>query len=102
VKAGSDTLINVIRNKEHPVKTLTESDLEMMIGEGCHNLQLQTVTMETVSALIMKTLSNNNICIVFNCRQMALTLYFSRKFFFPQMEALFEHSDGCTKQEGCA
>ncbi len=39
-KAGMDALINIICNKGHSVKTLTDSDLEMMVGEEYHKLWL--------------------------------------------------------------
>jgi hypothetical protein len=79
-KAGLDALIDVICNGGHSVKTLTESDLNVMIGLGYHNLRLQAETMETAHALFMKNNSNSNNCLVFNCQQMASTRYFSGIF----------------------
>jgi hypothetical protein len=51
-KAGLSALIGIIRNVGHSVKTLTESDLEMMVGEGCCNLWMRTGTVENAHATV--------------------------------------------------
>ena len=49
-KVRLGALINVIHGEAHSVKTLTESDLEMMDGDGYHNLWMQTGTLEAARA----------------------------------------------------
>ena len=66
-KAGFTALIDVIHNEEHSIKTLTETDLERMVGENYRNLQMRTGNVETAHALIVKNSSNDNICLVFSC-----------------------------------
>jgi hypothetical protein len=76
-KDGFTALIDIICNKEHSIKTLTESDLERMVGEKYRNLRIRTGNVETAHALIVKNSFNDNICLVFSCFQMASTNHYA-------------------------
>ena len=76
-KAGFTALIDVIHNEEHSIKTLTETDLERMVGENYRNLRMQTGNVETAHTLIAKNYSNDNICLIFSCFQMASTNHYA-------------------------
>ena len=82
-KAELSALISVICDGGHSVKTLMESDLEMMVGEGYHNLRMRRMgTMETAHAFIEKNSLNDNICLVFNYFHMASTIHFAGNYCF--------------------
>jgi ABC-type ATPase involved in cell division len=76
-KAGFTTLIDVICDKGHSIKTLTETDLERMVGEKYCILRKQTGNVETAHALIVKNSSNDNICLDFSCFQIASTNHYA-------------------------
>ncbi len=53
-KAGFTAMIDVIRDEGHSGKTLTETDLERMVGEKYRTLRERTGNVETAQALIVK------------------------------------------------
>ena len=99
-KAELSVLISVICNKGDSVNTLMESDLEMIVGERYHNLQMRrTGTMETVHTFIEKKL-NDNICLVFNYSHMALTIHFAGNYcFFHEWTQSFNTAMGVPNDE---
>jgi hypothetical protein len=75
-KAKFGALIDVICDEGHSVKTLTESDLKIIVGEGYRNFWMRTGTLQAALALIAKNSLNDNICLVFYCHQMTSTIHF--------------------------
>ncbi len=79
-KARLGALIGVICNKGHSVKTLKESDLEMMVGKGYRNLRMHSGTMETDRALIVKNSLKDNPCFQLSS-DVVIYLYFMVQLF---------------------
>ena len=48
-----------------------------MVGENYRNLRMQTGNVETAHTLIAKNYSNDNICLIFSCFQMASTNHYA-------------------------